>query len=661
MSRAETLRELRIALSPSYNFELTKRVVPSAGYTFTTRFRVTVAVRGSETARGTRVMVQDTLPRGARLVSQDSRFARYGNILEAEVEVESRPVELSYEVVFEEPPLPYLPPATLYFGGGSLESERPSVHVAKSILEERARHIWGEEPGIFREAILEESPRFVREEKLEVPREVIQVDEKAEPLDALVLDDEVREQVDEYLKKCISYLRDSSRFDPPNLIVHGPDGAGRESLVRALAHYLKEKAGADFAVFDGMSPLFRSASYYDALRASAATSKVIVILNVDYIEPYSSLASYVNSLRWYKHSPILICTASDLSRLEREEPSLLSAGGFELLKLNRALRNQVEEYVRRKGLEIPGSVLGELEGMAWREIAEFCSKLALRRSIHRDESIESSCSAVLGTLRSRQHTLEALRDTPNYEEIRGFFSEDVVKQLDAVVSARMLDTGKKFIERKIVLTGPNTSGKTLLVTSFAKEIGVKTFQVISPEIFASPYGLLVGQAEHRVLRCFAEAESRAPSVILIEDMDELFSSEARADLYSRLLLILEERMKNIKSEVYVFATCKSLTDNIKRVFGEDFLVLSIDMPDSQRRKLILEYFARKIGVSIQSGDLEKYSGNLTEGWTMKELENLVKFAALNAAKDNRPVSSADLAAAYTLIVQRRLASLVRRG
>jgi len=72
----------------------------------------------------------------------------------------------------------------------------------------------------------------------------------------------------------------------------------------------------------------------------------------------------------------------------------------------------------------------------------------------------------------------------------------------------------------ILLHGPPGTGKTLLATVLAKQAGVSFYAVGIPELVHAE----VGASEKSLVRAFAAARARQPSILFIDELDALFSS-----------------------------------------------------------------------------------------------------------------------------------------
>lgn len=69
----------------------------------------------------------------------------------------------------------------------------------------------------------------------------------------------------------------------------------------------------------------------------------------------------------------------------------------------------------------------------------------------------------------------------------------------------------------VLLHGPSGTGKTLLAHAIAGELGVPFFSISAPEIVSG----FSGQSERRIRQLFVEAQSKAPALVFIDEIDAI--------------------------------------------------------------------------------------------------------------------------------------------
>ena len=122
-------------------------------------------------------------------------------------------------------------------------------------------------------------------------------------------------------------------------------------------------------------------------------------------------------------------------------------------------------------------------------------------------------------VRSRHKLYENGEGRVTFDDVAG--SDEVVTELREVVE--FLETPEKFqaiggrIPKGVLLVGPPGTGKTLLAKAVAGEAGVPFFS-LSGSDFIEMY---VGVGAARVRSLFAQAASKAPCLIFIDELDAL--------------------------------------------------------------------------------------------------------------------------------------------
>lgn len=183
--------------------------------------------------------------------------------------------------------------------------------------------------------------------------------------------------------------------------------------------------------------------------------------------------------------------------------------------------------------------------------------------------------------------------------------------------------------------GPPGTGKTMLARILAKNFKSTFFHVKGPEIFAS----LVGQSEGIIRHLFAEARTRAPSVIFFDEIDSIgsrddpHSHETTKKVVGQLLT----EMDGFKggSGVLVIAATNSIggVDPALLRPGRFTWKLEFKLPDGQGRLRILQRQAD----SLQIGEtlpLEEIALT-TNGWSPADLKAIWTEAAILAVDDDR--------------------------
>lgn len=246
--------------------------------------------------------------------------------------------------------------------------------------------------------------------------------------------------------------------------------------------------------------------------------------------------------------------------------------------------------------------------------------------------------------RSR-HKLYAQKDLKiTFQDVAGI--EEAKAELLEVVD--FLKTPEKYqalggrIPKGVLLVGPPGTGKTLLAKAVAGEADVPFFSLSGSDFVE----MFVGVGAARVRDLFAQAESRAPCIIFIDELDALGKTRAGAvigghDEREQTLNQLLVEMDGFDSNVGVILMAatnrpETLDQALLRPGRFDRTVV-VDRPDINGREAILKVHVRNVRMGTDV-DLRRVAG-LTPGTVGADLANLVNEAALMAARSGKEVVS----------------------
>jgi cell division protease FtsH len=242
--------------------------------------------------------------------------------------------------------------------------------------------------------------------------------------------------------------------------------------------------------------------------------------------------------------------------------------------------------------------------------------------------------------RSR-HKLHAQKDLDiTFNDVAGI--DEAVAELREVVD--FLKTPQKYqslggrIPKGVLLVGPPGTGKTLLAKAVAGEAEAPFFSLSGSDFVE----MFVGVGAARVRDLFAQAESRAPCIIFIDELDALGKTrgasvigghDEREQTLNQLLVEMDGFSSN--SGVIIMAATnrpETLDPALLRPGRFDRTVV-VDRPDINGREAILKVHVRnvKLGGDV---DLRRVAG-LTPGSVGADLANLVNEAALMAARGGK--------------------------
>ncbi len=210
------------------------------------------------------------------------------------------------------------------------------------------------------------------------------------------------------------------------------------------------------------------------------------------------------------------------------------------------------------------------------------------------------------------------------------------------------------IPKGVLLVGPPGTGKTLLAKAVAGEAGVPFFSISGSDFIE----MFVGLGAARVRDLFEQAQSKAPCLVFIDELDALGKARGAGNLsghdereqtLNQLLVEMDGFAPN-QGVVIIAATNRPeiLDPALLRPGRFDRQIL-VDRPDLQGRIEILKVHTRDVKLS-EDVDLETLARR-TPGFTGADLANLVNEAALlSARKDLTLVGAKEMEEAIDRIV-----------
>ncbi len=265
--------------------------------------------------------------------------------------------------------------------------------------------------------------------------------------------------------------------------------------------------------------------------------------------------------------------------------------------------------------------------------------------------------------RSR-HRIYADKDTAvTFKDVAGI--EEAVEELREIVD--FLQNADKYlalggrIPKGVLLVGPPGTGKTLLAKAVAGEAHVPFFSLSGSDFVE----MFVGVGASRVRDLFSQAESRAPCIIFIDELDALGKTrgvsaigghDEREQTLNQLLVEMDGFDSN-RGVIIMAATNRPETlDSALLRPGRFDRNVVVDRPDLNGREAILTVHTRHVRMG-ENVDL-RHIASLTPGSVGADLANLVNEAALLAArKDKKEVEMSDFEEA----VERSTVGLERRS
>jgi len=196
----------------------------------------------------------------------------------------------------------------------------------------------------------------------------------------------------------------------------------------------------------------------------------------------------------------------------------------------------------------------------------------------------------------------------------------------------------------VLMVGVQGCGKSLAAKSIARSWGLPLLKLDAGRLFDK----YIGQSEKNLRHALALAESMAPAVLWIDEIEKSFASfqgsEGDGGVSQRIFATLLGWLQDKKQEVFVVATANDvfrLPPELLRKgrFDEIFFV---DLPDAEERRSIFEIHLRTRKQKPESLDLPALVA-ASEGFSGAEIEQAVISGLYRALYEKRPLETRILA------------------
>ncbi|XP_076239280.1 ATPase family gene 2 protein homolog A isoform X1 [Calliopsis andreniformis] len=228
------------------------------------------------------------------------------------------------------------------------------------------------------------------------------------------------------------------------------------------------------------------------------------------------------------------------------------------------------------------------------------------------------------------------------EDVGGYDSliEDVKDVLDLALG-RCRSVGNFYVSKGILLYGTAGVGKSMIANALLSYYDLSSFVIYSSDIYSKS----LGETEERLKNIFMEAKTKAPSIILIEEIDSLCPkrSTSSTDHERRVLaqlITLFDDIQNTNENVVILTTTSKLdfVDSSLRRPGRIDKEFEIYVPTPSIRAEILKKLLTKIPNSLSAEDITNIAF-ITHGFVGADLYGLCSQAVLNAVKRQQKTNS----------------------
>ncbi|MDZ7364045.1 MAG: ATP-dependent zinc metalloprotease FtsH [candidate division KSB1 bacterium] len=243
-----------------------------------------------------------------------------------------------------------------------------------------------------------------------------------------------------------------------------------------------------------------------------------------------------------------------------------------------------------------------------------------------------------------------------FKDVAGI--DEAVEEVREVVE--YLKNPEKFkslggcIPKGVLLVGPPGTGKTLLARAVAGEAAVPFFSLSGSDFVE----MFVGVGAARVRDLFQQAQSQAPCIVFIDELDALgkargmsplSSHDEREQTLNQLLVEMDGFDPNSGVIIMAATNRPEILDIALLRPGRFDRQIVVERPDINGREAILKVHARKVKFAPEV-DLRVIAAR-TPGFVGADLANVINEAALLAARSSKKqVENSDLEEAIDRVI-----------
>ena len=254
--------------------------------------------------------------------------------------------------------------------------------------------------------------------------------------------------------------------------------------------------------------------------------------------------------------------------------------------------------------------------------------------------MQGGSSKAMSFGKSRARMVNQSDKTVTFADVAGV--DEAKEELQEVVE--FLKNPEKYrvlggrIPKGVLLVGPPGTGKTLLARAIAGEAGVPFFSLSGSDFVE----MFVGVGAARVRDLFQQAESKAPCIVFIDELDALGKTrgssivgghDEREQTLNALLVEMDGFSSNSGTIVMAATNRPETLDPALLRSGRFDRQVLVDRPDVRGRESILKVHVKNVKLN-EDVDLKRVAA-ITSGFVGADLANLVNEAALLAARNSK--------------------------
>lgn len=262
-----------------------------------------------------------------------------------------------------------------------------------------------------------------------------------------------------------------------------------------------------------------------------------------------------------------------------------------------------------------------------------------------DETVYCKISEITGLERQRQEPPKIAEDEPKQpfvlagrRELSQFFQEHIINILNE--PERYQKLGIDF-PSAVLLYGPPGCGKTFAVEKLIEYLGLPSFEINSATI-ASPY---IHDTAKKISRVFETAISKAPSIVVIDEMESYLSDRNAPTSNSQHLEEVAEFLRQVQNAQKNHVLIIAMTNMYEKIDpailrrGRFDHHIEVGLPSEEEIYQLLLSITKNIVLSADI-DLKQLAAQLT-GKTLADVTFIIREAGLISGKNGLDAITAD--------------------
>nr|YP_010338025.1 hypothetical protein MW591_pgp005 [Timspurckia oligopyrenoides]UNJ17610.1 hypothetical protein [Timspurckia oligopyrenoides] len=358
-----------------------------------------------------------------------------------------------------------------------------------------------------------------------------------------------------------------------------------------------------------------------------STKSIFVLKDFDCFFNDISIGRRLKNFAYRLKSPANYIILGSTSRIPSTLQAVINVIDFPLPN-NKEIRYEVMELIKRTQNTIDSSLIDKISSLCRGMTLERIKRL-LVKVIASNNTINKNCI-------SCKLILEEKKQIINKTQILEFYStEEKIGSIGGLRSLkRWLRLRKDCFSRKaklyglptpkgLLLVGIQGTGKSLTAKVIANEWGLPLLK-----LEACLFSGIVGESELKVRNMIKTAESMAPAILWIDEIDKAFSgiySQSDGGTASRVFGTLTSWLSEKKEQVFVIATANNVQNLPSELIrkGRFDEIFFLGLPNRLERQEILETILRDLRPTTYREYNLEHICNFTDRFSGAELRQIV--------------------------------------